>query len=442
MPAFGARRWAALARIDPSLWVILAGALVRIHTAVHYNALDGYDAGHHMNMVAFLDRGVIPRIDDEWEGQHPPLFYLLALGFEKLGFDRPTSGQVVSVLSGILRMLLANRIFLRLEGGMPKHTRLMANLLLAFLPVSIRMDVFYSNESTAATLAVAAVALSLTGRPALTGLALGAALLTKSSAVAAVPAVAIGLVWAQDNRPTRAGLKRLALSWAIGAGLLSIWAADNVIRYRTPYPPTQLLDDHPAWNKPLLERHASTYYLPRFQAEDLRFPYYRPPISMPNTYVLDTWGDYYNFLTPRIPDPRPPPHSANRRRLPPLVHRIHVVLAHAGVLLTGFLAAGFIGWWRRSIPGLRRFSWAELALAVLALGYLVIAVSYAVWFVFEHHGPVKAAYMLGATPMLCFWCATALAATAAVRPFRIPVWILVAIPFAAAIAMQVFWAMP
>ncbi|MBI4815853.1 MAG: hypothetical protein HY791_06335 [Deltaproteobacteria bacterium] len=396
-----------LVSVDRSLWIILLGTLIRIDTAIRFNPLHGYDAPDHVKIMELLGRGVVARIEDNWEAQHPPLFYALALAGSLVGLgDR--GGQLVSVLAGATRLLVANHLYEKLERlvpTMPRQTRLAANALHAFLPVSLRMDVFFNPESLAATLSLASVALALAPRPFLAGLVLGAALLSKSSAVAAVPAVGLALLLAKGTFGERA--RKLAVTWALGASILMTWAWPNVKTHHTPYPPAQLIDKAAAWQKPVLERHSSAYFLPKFTHRQLTYPFYTPPLSMPNVLLVDAWGDYYNFLNRGIRHEGSEVEIANGRLLGKPKLWINTALAHLSVVYLAGLAFGVV--W--ALVRIRRaqFPRVELAMAAHGAGYVSIMVAYGIWHALETDGPAKAAYGMGSSGILCWWTAAAFA---------------------------------
>lgn len=439
-----------LRSVDPSIWVLLIGIAVRIDTALRFDPANGYDGPDHMRYTDILGGGTIPRVGVEtWESQHPLLFYSLAIVLEKLGLGRH-GGTIVSLAAGIVRLFVADRIFRWLERGGPgphapddapplgPNVRLIANTIHAFVPVGIRMDVFYSPESLAATLALSSVAVALSGRAVLSGIVLGCALLSKASAVSAIPAVAYALSLGLDRRVTWAGVIRVAKAMAIGFVLLMSWGWENVRLFGTPYPPAQIHYNDPEWNTPVRERHSREYYLPRFEYAALRYPFYiGPPLSIPNIAIFDTWGDFYNFLGPGQKHDPSPIEAANGRSLGATKLRIHSLLAHLGVIFFLVLVAGMIDAVRRLLAGQMRR--VEIAAAILGAGYVFIMISYAIWHANEADGPVKACYALGASTILSLWTARPLAALDRRRFARLPITLLVSAPAAFAILQRLWW---
>lgn len=398
--------------IDPSWLILLLGLLVRVVALIQLDPRNGYDAAAHLRYTEILGEGRIPRVGvdkDTWAAQYPPFYYALAWMLSNLGLgDR--GGQLVSLASGAVRLVLVDRFFAR--ESMPRHGRAFANLLHAFLPFAVRIDVFYSNESLATTLAIASVMIASaersTWRPTIiaiwTGLALGAALLTKSSAVAAIPAVCFALMSGCTTgvRAMKIASLRLAIAAALSAMLLLPWALPNLLVHKTPYPSAYATDTSDAWTRPLFARHDRVFYLPRFEVEDLRWPYHQHArrVSMPNTFLFEGWGDYYNFLSRGISEARPP-ESANGRVLTSGMRFTHVLLILLGVVFVAvFLAGAALASWRLWKG---RMSCEETALSILGAGYVVLAVIFAISVVHEADGAVKATYALGAAPIFSLW---------------------------------------
>jgi 4-amino-4-deoxy-L-arabinose transferase-like glycosyltransferase len=370
-----------------------------------------------------------------WAGHHPPLFYALAVVLEKLGLGRD-GGMIISLAAGAVRLVLADRVFRAIAADAPPKSRLFANAIHAFVPVGIRMDVFYSPESLAATLCVAAVSIALVGRWVWAGIFLGLALLTKSTSVAAVPAVLVALAWRWPIAPKK--IAHAAAAVAIAVAILLPWAKGNIERFGTPYANTYLANNDPVWKKPMLERHATSYYVPKLRLSELAYPFYRgPPLSMPNVAVFDAWGDYYNFLSVGHVYNAPPELAANAFALGRKKLVLHVALAVLGVIMTIVLSTGMGGALRRFLA--RTMTTAEFAHGGLALGYVFIMFWYAIWVAYEHDGPIKAAYALGASTMLSWWTARPLARLTELRASRIPAMLLIATTVVIALLLRLYW---
>lgn len=427
-----------LKKIDPSTWILLFAVLIRIDVVLRFAAVHGYDSHAHFRYTELLSLGEIPRVGvNTWASQHPPLYYLIALALEKIGIGHE-GGKFISLAAGVARLFIADRIFRRLEFA--PHQRLIANTIHAFIPVGIRMDAFYSPESLAATLCLAAVWVALKRSPIAAGIVLGAALLAKATAVVTIPAVAHALTLARDgNKLTREGIKRGAIAMVIAGSLTMLWAAGNIQKFGTPYPNAYRVQNDEVWKRPLFARHGPQYYFPSFVYENLFYPFYvSPPLSMPNVLVIDAWGDYYNFLNRGLSHDKPKLEQANGRELGVPRLRIHVVLAHLGIIFTLILIAGGLGAVKRFFK--KEMPPEEVAIAILGAGYVFIMVWYAIWVPHEQDGPAKAAYGLGASAILSWWTARPLARIAARgTAARVAVTVLVAAPVMLAVLLRIVW---
>ncbi|MFH2009214.1 MAG: hypothetical protein ABI333_21675 [bacterium] len=403
--------WNRLRVVDLSVIILTVGILVRVDAARRFDLHNGYDAAAHLGYSMELSKGSIPRVykRGSWARQNPPLFYGGALWLQGLGFGL-FGGVLISLLAGAARLVLADYAFRKMLGLSPP-ARHFANAIHAFLPFAIRVDIFYSPESLAVTLALAAVIAAWRGWAVVSGVILGLALLTKAPTVAAVPAVSFALTFGQgidwrDRSSVLGAVRRLATAGVISALLLGQWAWPNMLKMKTPYPRVYSLNKGPLWKKPVWKRHPTRFFLPRLRYRDLQWPYYSLPVSAPNSFYLECWSDFYNFFN-RGPTHRPPPHSANGRAVNPQVHNGYLVLVHVGFVLLLLLLAGLGGFALRAGRG--RAPPGEWALAILGLCYLAIAIWFAVSVVMESHGAVKATYAIGATTILCAWTGRAFA---------------------------------
>ena len=188
-----------------ALWVALfANNLSELPAQV------GFDVGGHLDYINYLQtRHTFPLAGEGWEMFQPPLYYLLgAVLLEGLGLTVADPAAMVALrLMGLaigIAHLAIVWVSLRLlfPGEHAKH--LWGLLLAAFLPPLLYLSQYVTNEGLAAALVSASFYLMLrmlkADRPswkawAGLGLCLGAALLTKSSALLAVPVVISGLLW-------------------------------------------------------------------------------------------------------------------------------------------------------------------------------------------------------------------------------------------------------
>ena len=227
------------------LWLILLWHNARILPAVV-----GFDASHHLNYIKYLQEyHRLPLPTQGMEMFHPPLYYIvsaLVLSLFHLSATDPSAivvlraltmlfgiGQFVLVFA-TLRVIFPNRPNLQLVGGG----------MAAFLPMQLYMAHYPSNETLAALLVSASLYFALrmakTG-PAtwksysVLGLLIGAALLTKATAVLVVPFIVLAL--ARQLVCERASAARWAGalgSMLLVAILICSWHYIRVSQYGSP----------------------------------------------------------------------------------------------------------------------------------------------------------------------------------------------------------------
>jgi tetratricopeptide (TPR) repeat protein/4-amino-4-deoxy-L-arabinose transferase-like glycosyltransferase len=186
------------------LWLILFW-----HNAQILPAVVGFDAKQHLNYIKYLqEHHSLPLPAQGMEMFHPPLYYIISavvLSLFHLSATDPSATLLLRALTmmfGIaqfvlvfatLRLIFPNRPNLQLVGGS----------LAAFLPMQLYLSHYPTNETLAALLVSASLyfALRMAKRGAATwksycllGLLIGAALLTKATAVLVVPFIVLALV--------------------------------------------------------------------------------------------------------------------------------------------------------------------------------------------------------------------------------------------------------
>ena len=254
-------------RGEPRTHVLLgASALAIAALAWHNRALDpilGFDADDHLRYVRFiLEQGRLPLATDGWSMYHPPLFYLaagalFALFGEAVALLRGLNAVAVFVqcaaLLGSLRLLFPAR---------PRPV-LAGFVLGAFVPMQLYLAQYATNEVWTAAFSSLALYLCLRilvrGEHSLgahlgLGVALGAALLTKVSAllVAAAVLAALGArLLTRDERSPRvwlagpgatalallavAGWSYARVAWHLGSPLVGNWdAASGFLWWQDP----------------------------------------------------------------------------------------------------------------------------------------------------------------------------------------------------------------
>lgn len=217
-------------------WLIAASALAIAALSWHNRALDpnlGFDAEPHLEYVRFILSNLrLPLASDGWAMYHPPLYYaagaaLLALFDGSIAALRALNAVAVVVQSAAI--LGSLRILFPAE---PR--RVLAGFFVgAFVPMQLYLSQFVTNEVWTAAFASAALWLCLRilardDRSVLSHLALGtllgAALLTKVSALLVAGAVLLvlgGRLVARGERSPRtwfASVGTVTLALAVVAG--------------------------------------------------------------------------------------------------------------------------------------------------------------------------------------------------------------------------------
>jgi hypothetical protein len=195
------------------LWVLLF-----LNNLGTLSGVTGFDASAHLEYIDYIKtHWKLPRANEGWQMYQPPLYYvigaLLSVPFSGKGFN-PESIAVLRGLGLVIGIVQFTLVFLSLRLLFPGRLglQLFGLLLAAFLPESLYVSHYITNEGLSAALTTAAVYFCLrvlkseTESPILfAGLAvcLGAALLTKFTGVLAVPFIGLALL-------SRTGFRRTA----------------------------------------------------------------------------------------------------------------------------------------------------------------------------------------------------------------------------------------
>lgn len=190
--------------------IILAWAVLFANNLPQLAALFGFDRDGHQQYIDYiLQQRALPLADDGWQMYQPPLYYLLSAALiGPFGWPASADGAILtlrafSTLIGIVHLLL---VFLCLRLLFPQRPppQITGLLLAGFLPMSLCLSHHITNEGLAALFVTAALYFSLrllraetraAGFAAAAGACLGLALLTKFSAVLAIPIILAALVW-------------------------------------------------------------------------------------------------------------------------------------------------------------------------------------------------------------------------------------------------------
>jgi len=203
-------------------WMVLFG-----NNLPQIAALFGFDRDGHLQYIDYILREkALPLADQGWQMYQPPLFYVLsALIIGPFGWTPWADSAVLalrafSALTGMVHLVLIFLCLRMMFPGQPR--RQMVGLLLAgFLPANLCLSHHITNESLAALFVTAALYFTLrllraersSARLAIAaGTCLGLALLTKFSAVLAVPFVLVALAWRRGTTSAaRAAVSSLGL---------------------------------------------------------------------------------------------------------------------------------------------------------------------------------------------------------------------------------------
>jgi Flp pilus assembly protein TadD len=227
-----ARKWTWIGR-GTFLLIAVVWTAMFLHNSPYLLPIAGFDAPSHLDYVNYIrQNGRLPLPDEGFEMYHPPLYYLLAAILTSLSSENPmTVGGllVIRVLNLAIGLAGVALIWACLRLLFPDHPRrqILGLIFAAFLPMHLYLYQYPTNEILLATLASAVVYLTLrilcaaASRArdyAMLGLALGASLLAKVSAVLLIPPVAIVLA-------ARAILDRQPGRWSRAAGHAALLAA-------------------------------------------------------------------------------------------------------------------------------------------------------------------------------------------------------------------------
>jgi Flp pilus assembly protein TadD len=179
-----------------SLWGLLfwnnAGLMPFLH---------GFDSQYHLDYIKYVqERRALPLPTEGFEMFQPPLYYVVsavALSLGGLSVDTQSGILALRFLTLLFSLLQFILVFLSVRLCFPGRTtaQLVGLVLAAFLPMQLYLSHYVTNETLAATLATASIYLGLrlfrTKDPSVSqfawlGLCMGAALLTKATALLVV----------------------------------------------------------------------------------------------------------------------------------------------------------------------------------------------------------------------------------------------------------------
>ena len=193
-------------------WLLLfAWAILSVNNLRRIPLNIGYDVEGHLQYIAYLlDNMRLPLASEGWEMYHAPLYYVLSAllyAFCTL-FTSPGAAirliRIIPLLCGGLQIEIAFRVLRKVFPGRDE-LQAAGTLVAGFIPMNIYISQYISNESLAAVLVASTLFLCFTvvvppvrmdfRHLAVMGLALGAALLAKMSALFLVPVVMGAVFW-------------------------------------------------------------------------------------------------------------------------------------------------------------------------------------------------------------------------------------------------------
>jgi tetratricopeptide (TPR) repeat protein len=192
--------------------VLLLRLLLFLNDAPALPRNTGFDASAHEEYVQFmLEKHALPLPNDGWEMFQPPLYYAgsaLLLSFSGLSLASDNATVLLRAMNGLVGLLQCWVAFLCLRELFPGRLRAQCFglVLVAFLPPTLYLSQYVTNEPLAGLFVTVAIYFCLKAfRPDARstllyvgiGAALGAALLTKASALLALPVflAALALAW-------------------------------------------------------------------------------------------------------------------------------------------------------------------------------------------------------------------------------------------------------
>jgi tetratricopeptide (TPR) repeat protein len=266
----------------------------------------GFDAPAHAEYVQYiLDHRALPLAGDGWEMHHPPLYYVVAAGLLRvcgLSTADPDAAVVFRVLGlagGLATLALVAASLGLLFQGQPRR-QLAGLFLAAVLPAHLYTCHYLTNEALLIPLGAAALYLCLrvlgdehpsVARHALLGLCLGAALLTKITALVVAGSVFLvlagRLLARREQRPDvwlrGVGVTLLVTVVVSGWHYARVWS-----HYGTPLVGNFDLASGFWWWQP--PGFGTAAYLCGF-GHALTEPFYSAVYGLPDGLYSTLWGD-------------------------------------------------------------------------------------------------------------------------------------------------------
>jgi len=221
---------------------------VRLYNANHYPALRAFDGFGHFTYIWFMaDNWRIPLPTSGWSFFHPPLYYWIMASVWTL-FDQVDAVKRLNIATSLTATLGLTQAFFtyaitrRYFPG-KSHIHLLATGLVLFLPVHLFTAGYLGNESLNAVICSLTLFTTLWvlrepgwQRGLLLGVCLGAAMLTKFTAIAFV-AGALGSIGLQTlvRRNWKKGFLTLMAAVSVMVSMSGWFYARNIVQYGDPF---------------------------------------------------------------------------------------------------------------------------------------------------------------------------------------------------------------
>jgi 4-amino-4-deoxy-L-arabinose transferase-like glycosyltransferase len=228
--------------------MVLVSAAVRLHNVIVFPGLRAPDGFGHFTYIWHLAAtGNVPLATAGWSFFHPPLYYAWMAGVWNAASALPGETRL-AIGTGVIALLALVHagVALRLLGRRLPHSpvaRVAAAAMLLFLPVQLYSAGYVGNEALGAVLCSLSLlaTLAVLDRPtntraALLGLVLGAAMMTKFTALAFVAgAFTTILLRAIVRRRLAEGARVAAVAATVLLALCAPFYARNLAVYGNPF---------------------------------------------------------------------------------------------------------------------------------------------------------------------------------------------------------------
>ena len=241
------------------LWILASvllavGVAMRIHNAIHYRIIMGFDASFNWQYIEMLlDSWALPAPDAGWSTAHPPFYYYLSAAVTRAIGEPGRNPSVITLrlLSSAIGLIPVGLAFVMVRRFDPQNLlrALIAGALILFLPLHIYMSAMLSEEiltMSLISLVLVGVALDASEEPASQsplsrmawlGLLAGLAFLTKlTGALVIVAAAGAYLIMGWREKRLSATLPKVSLLVGVASVVGGWFYVHNLVTYGYLYP--------------------------------------------------------------------------------------------------------------------------------------------------------------------------------------------------------------